>query len=89
MADFPEPARLVDLVRKVKRDRGFGDFWSHMLVAEGACEVGLDPVVSVWDIAASPGDRRRSRRKVHGFRRGERVSTVAVLCRATAWSMTT
>jgi histidinol-phosphatase len=51
LADFPEPARLVDLVRKVKRDRGFGDFWSHMLVAEGACEAGLDPVVSVWDIA--------------------------------------
>ena len=51
MADFPEPARLVQLAKKVKRDRGFGDFWSHMLVAEGACEVGLDPVVSVWDIA--------------------------------------
>jgi histidinol-phosphatase len=51
MADFPEPGRLVELAQKVKRDRGFGDFWSHMLVAEGACEVGLDPVVSVWDIA--------------------------------------
>jgi histidinol-phosphatase len=51
MADFPEPERLVELAQKVKRDRGFGDFWSHMLVAEGACEVGLDPVVAVWDIA--------------------------------------
>ena len=51
IADFPEPERGVELARKVKRDRGFGDFWSHMLVAEGACEVGLDPVVSVWDIA--------------------------------------
>jgi histidinol-phosphatase len=51
IADFPEPERVVGLAQKVKRDRGFGDFWSHMLVAEGACEVGLDPVVSVWDIA--------------------------------------
>ncbi len=51
IADFPEPERVVELAQKVKRDRGFGDFWSHMLVAEGACEVGLDPVVSVWDIA--------------------------------------
>jgi histidinol-phosphatase len=50
--DFPEPNRLVELAAKVKRDRGFGDFWSHMLVAEGACEVGLDPVVAVWDVAA-------------------------------------
>jgi histidinol-phosphatase len=51
LADFPEPGRVLELAQKVKRDRGFGDFWSHMLVAEGACEVGLDPVVSVWDIA--------------------------------------
>jgi histidinol-phosphatase len=50
--DFPKPARLVQLIAKVSRDRGFGDFWSHMLVAEGACEVGLDPVVAVWDVAA-------------------------------------
>jgi histidinol-phosphatase len=51
LGDFPEPERFVELAKKVKRDRGFGDFWSHVLVAEGACEVGLDPVVSVWDIA--------------------------------------
>ena len=52
MGDFPNPARLVELTAKIKRDRGFGDFWSHMLVAEGACEVGLDPVVAIWDVAA-------------------------------------
>jgi histidinol-phosphatase len=51
VGDFPEPRRIADLTTKVKRDRGFGDFWSHMLVAEGACEAGLDPVVSIWDIA--------------------------------------
>jgi histidinol-phosphatase len=33
-------------------DRSFGDFWSHMLVAEGACDVGFDPVASLWDLAA-------------------------------------
>jgi len=43
--------RLVRLAALAKRDRGFGDFWSHVLVAEGACDVGLDPVVSVWDLA--------------------------------------
>ena len=52
VGDFPEPARLLELAAKVQRDRGFGDFWSHMLVAEGACEAGLDPVVAVWDVAA-------------------------------------
>jgi histidinol-phosphatase len=42
---------VARLTAMVKRDRGFGDFWSHVLVAEGACEAGLDPVVSIWDIA--------------------------------------
>jgi histidinol-phosphatase len=46
------PSRVVDLARRCWRDRAFGDFWSHMLVAEGACEIALDPVVSLWDLAA-------------------------------------
>jgi histidinol-phosphatase len=32
--------------------RGFGDFWSHMLVAEGALDVALEAVVDAWDVAA-------------------------------------
>jgi histidinol-phosphatase len=52
VGDFEDPARVARLAARVKRDRGFGDFWNHMLVAEGACDVGLDPVVSVWDVAA-------------------------------------
>jgi histidinol-phosphatase len=32
--------------------RGFGDFWSHMLVAEGAIDCGIEPVVNEWDISA-------------------------------------
>jgi histidinol-phosphatase len=46
------PSRVVDLALRCWRDRAFGDFWSHMLVAEGACEIALDPVVSLWDLAA-------------------------------------
>ena len=29
--------------------RGFSDFWQYMLLAEGAVDVGLDPVMFVWD----------------------------------------
>ena len=32
--------------------RGFGDFWQHCLVAEGAVEVATDPVLQLWDFAA-------------------------------------
>ena len=31
---------------------GFPDFWGHVLVAEGAADVMLEPVVNVWDVAA-------------------------------------
>ncbi|MEN8113153.1 MAG: inositol monophosphatase family protein [Actinomycetota bacterium] len=34
------------------RVRGFGDFWSHMLVAEGAADIALDAGVKAWDMAA-------------------------------------
>ncbi|MGH9115475.1 MAG: inositol monophosphatase family protein [Acidimicrobiales bacterium] len=46
------PAGAVALAQACGRARGFGDFWSHVLVAEGACDIGLDPVVSLWDLAA-------------------------------------
>lgn len=40
------------LLARAWRRRGFGDFWSHMLVAEGAVDVGLDFEVAHWDVAA-------------------------------------
>ncbi len=43
---------LLSLASRCWRTRGYGDFWSYMLVAEGALEIGLDPEVSLWDLAA-------------------------------------
>ena len=34
------------------RTRGMGDFWSHMLVAEGAVDVAIEPTLALWDMAA-------------------------------------
>ncbi len=45
-------AKLVDLSHQCWRTRGIGDFWQHLLVAEGAFDVAIDPIVSLWDIAA-------------------------------------
>ena len=42
---------LLDLSRRVWRTRAFGDFWSHVLVAEGAVDVSCEPEVSLWDLA--------------------------------------
>jgi histidinol-phosphatase len=43
---------LVGLTRDVWRSRGLGDFWMHCLVAEGAFDIAVEPVVSLWDLAA-------------------------------------
>ena len=43
---------FLGLTRSVWRTRAFGDFWSHMLVAEGACDISAEPEVNLWDLAA-------------------------------------
>ncbi len=44
-------SRFVDLLHACDRSRGFGDFWAHMLVAEGAIDIALEPKVATWDMA--------------------------------------
>jgi histidinol-phosphatase len=44
--------RFLALARRCWRTRGLGDFWSHVLVAEGAVDIAVEPEVSVWDVAA-------------------------------------
>jgi histidinol-phosphatase len=44
---------LPTLATQAWHARGYGDFWSHMLVAEGAVDGAIDAIgVSVWDLAA-------------------------------------
>ena len=45
--------RFLELARRCWRTRAFGDFWQHMLVAEGAVDVAVEPHVAFWDLAAS------------------------------------
>ena len=49
---MPIPALFLSLAQSVWRTRAFGDFWSHVLVAEGAVDVSAEPEVSLWDLAA-------------------------------------
>jgi histidinol-phosphatase len=44
---------LVALLQSARRARGFGDFWQHCMVAEGALDVAIDAIgVATYDIAA-------------------------------------
>ncbi|MBU3692338.1 MAG: histidinol phosphatase [Candidatus Nanopelagicaceae bacterium] len=42
----------LNFMEKVWRVRGIGDFWSHMLVAEGAVDIAAEPTLALWDMAA-------------------------------------
>jgi histidinol-phosphatase len=44
--------RFDTLLTQAWRTRGYGDFWSYALVAEGAVDVALEPELQLWDLAA-------------------------------------
>jgi histidinol-phosphatase len=43
---------FLALTDQVWRSRAYGDFWSYMLVAEGAVDLAAEPELSLWDMAA-------------------------------------
>jgi histidinol-phosphatase len=43
--------QFVALTDSVWRVRGYGDFWSYCLVAEGAVDIAVEPEVKLWDLA--------------------------------------
>ena len=52
-AEAGRDAELLRLAAEARRIRGFGDFWQHCLVAEGAVDVAVDAIgVAPYDIAA-------------------------------------
>jgi histidinol-phosphate phosphatase HisN, inositol monophosphatase family len=55
LSGWEEQGRLdafLDLTRAVWRTRAYGDFWSHVMVAEGSVDVSAEPELSPWDMAA-------------------------------------
>jgi histidinol-phosphatase len=77
---------LTQLARDARRARGFGDFWQHALVAEGALDVAVDAVgVAPYDIAAvrllveEAGGTLTDRQGVPSHDRGTAISTNGLL----------
>jgi len=55
LTGWEERGRLdgfLDLTRSVWRTRAYGDFWSHVLVAEGAVDLSCEPELELHDMAA-------------------------------------
>ncbi len=49
--EFGIGPQMYDLEHRCLRTRGYGDFWSFMLVAEGAVDIAVEPIAAVWDLA--------------------------------------
>lgn len=75
----------LQLQDRVWRTRGLGDFWSHMLVAEGAVDIAIEPSLALWDMAAldiivrEAGGRFTNIDGVEGSRGGSAVSSNGLL----------
>ncbi len=55
LSGWEERDRLDDflaLSRRVWRTRAYGDFWSYMLLAEGAVDIAAEPELELYDMAA-------------------------------------
>jgi len=55
MGGWDERGRLDDflsLARRCWRTRAYGDFWSYMLLAEGAVDIAAEPELELHDMAA-------------------------------------
>ena len=78
-----EPFRA--LLDQVWRTRAHGDFWSHMLVAEGAVDIAVEPTLALWDMAAldiivrEAGGRFSNLDGIDGSLGGNGLSTNGVL----------
>ncbi len=48
----PHREAFLGLAGSVRRTRGLGDFWGHVLVARGSLDAMLEPELATWDWAA-------------------------------------
>jgi histidinol-phosphatase len=51
-SDIGRRDAVIALTDDVWRTRAYGDFWSYMLVAEGAVDLAAEPDLELWDMAA-------------------------------------
>ncbi|GAB3950036.1 histidinol-phosphatase [Kribbella albertanoniae] len=51
-AKLDKSKQWSSLMEDCWRTRAYGDFWSYMLVAEGAVDIAAEPELNLWDMAA-------------------------------------
>jgi histidinol-phosphatase len=62
------------------RARAYGDFWSHILVAQGSVDISAEPEVSLWDVAALVPIVEEAGGTMTGVDGGKSPGSPSVLC---------
>jgi histidinol-phosphatase len=76
---------FVALTDRLWRTRAYGDFWSYLLVAEGAVDLAAEPELSLWDMAAlypivtEAGGRFTGLDGIEGVRQGNAAASNGLL----------
>ena len=65
------PAALASLLEHTWRQRAYGDFWSHLLVAEGAVDIAAEPSLAPHDMAALIPIVQEAGGRITGFAGGD------------------
>jgi histidinol-phosphatase len=70
---------FASLLGRVWRDRGLGDFYGYMLVAEGAAEAMVESDLKVWDLAGPLAVMRHAGARVTDLAGGDDMPAKGVL----------
>jgi histidinol-phosphatase len=87
-AELGRREAFVALTDQVWRTRAYGDFWSYMLLAEGAVDLAAEPDLSLWDMAAlapivtEAGGRFTGLNGVDGIHQGNAAASNGLLHQA-------
>ena len=73
------PGALQRLVNATWRQRGYGDFLSHVLVAEGAVDIGAEPTLAPWDMGALIPVIEEAGGRATGFRGGDPIEQLSLV----------
>ena len=76
---------FIALMDAVWRTRAYGDFWTYCMIAEGSLDVGVEPIVTLWDLAplallvTEAGGRFTGVNGLEGPQHGSAVATNGLL----------
>lgn len=73
------PGALQRVIEATWRQRGYGDFLSHVFVAEGAVDIAGEPTLAPWDMAALIPIIEEAGGRASGYRGGDPIAQSSLL----------